>query len=135
MDFLGFFLVAAAYSLTTCTSQVVPNYRGIYLPVQQVAPPSPYSFGFDASDGLGMSQRRHETSDGSGIVEGWYSLGNNGLQRIVSYKADGAGFRAKIKSNEPGMANSSPADAEFVVEPPPPQAVLQSLWFPVQNTL
>lgn len=141
MAFLVSLLVVATHLLATCTSQAVPVPPGSlvaapFLPVQ--SGPKTYAFGYETSDGLGMTQRRHETSDPNGIVEGSYAYTDPlGVYRIVSYIADAAGFRTRVKSNEPGMANSNPANAEFVVEPPPPAAILQGarLVLPIQNAL
>jgi len=74
----------------------------------------PYSFGYDASwsDGAWGSgaHSRHETGDAWGNKEGSYSLNiGDGRSRMVKYTADGAGFRASIKTNEPGIVASNPA--------------------------
>jgi len=73
-----------------------------------------YKFGYDASwsDGAWGSgaQSRHETGDAWGNKEGSYSLNvGDGRSRVVKYTADGAGFRASIKTNEPGIVASNPA--------------------------
>lgn len=36
----------------------------------------------------------------------------------MEYTADDYGFRAKVKSNEPGVSNQAAADTEVLVEPP-----------------
>jgi len=36
-----------------------------------------------------------------------------GLSRIVDYVADDAGYRAAIRTNEPGTANANPADVSI----------------------
>lgn len=57
---------------------------------------------------------RSEQGDGNGAVTGSYSLAEaDGRQRIVEYVADAAGFRATVKTNEPGTANANPADVEM----------------------
>lgn len=85
-------------------------------------PPKPYQYGYDILGGDGQSefkQTRQETGDGHGNVRGSYgytdSLGN---QRQVDYIADGHGFRAQIRTNEPGTDNQHPADVEMHAEPP-----------------
>ncbi|GFU02662.1 cuticle protein 16.8 [Nephila pilipes] len=88
--------------------------------------PRPYEFGYEFGDGQGMNQHRRESSDGTGTVKGSYSYTDPfGIYRNVEYQADADGYRAVIKSNEPGMSNQNAADATFIVEPPPPGAVLQ----------
>ncbi|GIY31873.1 hypothetical protein CDAR_12871 [Caerostris darwini] len=89
-------------------------------------PPRPYEFGYEFGDGQGMNQHRRESSDGAGNVKGSYSYTDPyGIYRNVEYQADAGGYRAVIKSNEPGLSNQNAADATFIVEPPPPGAVLQ----------
>ncbi|GIX89915.1 uncharacterized protein CDAR_450191 [Caerostris darwini] len=86
----------------------------------------PYQFGFELEDGFGMSQYRSEASDGTGVVKGSYGyMDPMGIYRKVEYTADGNGYRAVIRTNEPGTANQNVADALFIVEPPPPEAMQQ----------
>ncbi|XP_015930114.3 cuticle protein 10.9-like [Parasteatoda tepidariorum] len=88
----------------------------------------PYQFGFELEDGFGMSQYRSESSDGSGAVKGSYGyMDPFGVYRKVEYTADDNGYRAVIRSNEPGTANQNVADALFIVEPPPEGVVNQDL--------
>jgi len=72
-----------------------------------------YKFGYDAAwtDGWGSgAHSRHETGDSWGNKEGSYTLRvGDGRERVVKYTADGAGFRASIKTNEPGIVASNPA--------------------------
>lgn len=42
-----------------------------------------------------------------------------GLHRRVEYVADENGFRADVKSNEPGVKGDQPASARFTVEEVP----------------
>ncbi|XP_054163368.1 larval cuticle protein A3A-like [Oppia nitens] len=77
-------------------------------------PPQPYTYGFSSTDEYGTQQSRQEQADGSGSVTGSYSLVDpDGRQRVVEYVADGAGFRATVRTNEPGTANANPADVEI----------------------
>jgi hypothetical protein len=45
------------------------------------------------------------------------------LNRIVEYIADAAGFRATVKTNEPGTANANPADVQVSADEPPAAVV------------
>jgi len=77
-----------------------------------------YKFGYDASwsDGAWGSgaHSQHETGDSWGNKEGSYSLNvGDGRSRVVKYVADGAGFRASIKTNEPGIVASNPASVNI----------------------
>lgn len=74
--------------------------------------PKPYSFSYNAplDDGVGHSSRV-ESADGTGKVEGSYTVTNDeGHTRVVDYVADELGFRASIRTNEPGTDNKNPAD-------------------------
>lgn len=90
--------------------------------------PKPYQFGYELEDGYGMSQYRSEASDGTGVVRGSYGyMDPAGVYRKVEYTADAKGYRAVVRSNEPGTANQNVADALFIVEPPPADVVAQGL--------
>ncbi|XP_035219878.1 cuticle protein 10.9-like [Stegodyphus dumicola] len=91
-------------------------------------PPKPYQFGYELEDGFGMSQYRNEASDGTGVVKGSYGyMDPTGIYRKVEYTADDNGYRAVIRSNEPGTANQNVADALFIVEPTPTGIVRQDI--------
>ncbi|XP_054711950.1 adult-specific rigid cuticular protein 15.7-like [Uloborus diversus] len=71
-----------------------------------------YAFGYDIKDGKGATNSRSEVGDGHGNVKGSYTLADiDGRARKVEYAADGHGFRAVVKTNEPGTAHSAPAAA------------------------
>ncbi|GIY84358.1 adult-specific rigid cuticular protein 15.7 [Caerostris darwini] len=71
-----------------------------------------YAFGYDIKDGLGASNSRSEVGDAAGNKKGSYTLADiDGRARRVDYVADGLGFRATVKTNEPGTAASAPAAA------------------------
>ncbi|GFT14654.1 uncharacterized protein NPIL_376161 [Nephila pilipes] len=90
--------------------------------------PRPYNFGFEFGDGLGMSQYRHETADGTGSVKGSYGyLDPLGVFRNVDYVAGTDGFKTIIKSNEPGLSNHVAADATYIVRKAPLAATAQGL--------
>ncbi|GFQ93538.1 cuticle protein 16.8 [Trichonephila clavata] len=75
--------------------------------------PQPYKFGYEIEDHHG-SQHRQEHGDGHGHVQGSYGyIDDKGIYREVHYVADHNGFRATVKTNEPGTENQSPAHIEF----------------------
>ncbi|GFS67673.1 adult-specific rigid cuticular protein 15.7 [Trichonephila clavipes] len=71
-----------------------------------------YAFGYGIKDGLGASNSRSEVGDGYGNKKGSYTIADiDGRARRVDYVADAHGFRASVKTNEPGTAASAPAAA------------------------
>jgi len=93
------------------------------VPVAAVdAHPRPYSFGYASGDEAGTEQDRQETQDENGIVRGTYGYRDaQGLFRRVEYIADAAGFRAVVRTNEPGVAKleADPAETAWEVQEPP----------------
>ncbi|UYV75098.1 hypothetical protein LAZ67_12002458 [Cordylochernes scorpioides] len=70
---------------------------------------------------LGGHMSRQESADGSGRVVGSYTLQNeDGSRRTVEYVADENGFRATVRTNEPGTKSESPADVVFESTAPEP---------------
>ncbi|GFT07627.1 cuticle protein 14 isoform b [Nephila pilipes] len=68
-----------------------------------------YQFGYDEAHSSGGTFRK-ETGDSWGNKYGSYGLRDaDGRYRVVNYVADAAGFRASVKTNEPGVAPSDPA--------------------------
>lgn len=66
-----------------------------------------YAFGYDIVDGKGAANSRSEVGDAMGNKVGSYSLADiDGRARRVDYVADKMGFRAAVKTNEPGMHQS-----------------------------
>ena len=64
-----------------------------------------------------------QSGDASGVVTGSYSLMDpDGRMRYVYYTADAMGYRATVKTNEPGTANENPADVvmQSSYSTPPP---------------
>lgn len=49
---------------------------------------------------------------------GYYNA--DGVYRTVYYVADKGGFRANLKTNEPGTDNQNPADVQVTAYAPPP---------------
>ncbi|GIY71344.1 uncharacterized protein CDAR_279441 [Caerostris darwini] len=80
--------------------------------------PQPYKFGYSIKDKHG-EQHRHESGNGAGAVVGSYGFTDNkGIGRQVNYVADKAGFRAQVKTNEPGTANQNPAAVQVISNAP-----------------
>ncbi|CAM1295614.1 Uncharacterised protein g1332 [Pycnogonum litorale] len=94
-----------------------------------VGPPAPYEMGYDIVDGEGNRNSRKESGDAAGNKAGSYSLNLvDGRSRLVTYKADGAGFRAIVKSNEPGTdASQDPADVDRQGTPAKPAVVVKKV--------
>nr|XP_021004606.2 histidine-rich glycoprotein-like [Parasteatoda tepidariorum] len=75
--------------------------------------PHPYKFGYEVKGKEG-SHHRHEEGDGHGGVKGSYGyVDHHGIHREVHYVADKAGYRAEVKTNEPGTANQDPAHVKL----------------------
>lgn len=100
-----------------------------YVQQQQVeygAAPSgqaePFAFDFKTEDNSGNGQYRKEESDKNGVVHGSYGYTDaNGIYRHVEYVADKDGFRANIKSNEPGLiGETQPASIQLSGSGPAP---------------
>ena len=76
-----------------------------------------YQFGYKIHDPWGASNYREERGHPNGkhnAVVGSYGLKDaDGRMRVVEYVADGAGFRAKIRTNEPGAGNADTGDAIY----------------------
>ncbi|KAG1671211.1 Cuticle protein 16.8 [Nymphon striatum] len=78
----------------------------------------PYEFGFNTKDEYDTQINRQESGDGYGNVKGSYGYTDAyGLYRQVEYTADDYGFKAQIKTNEPGTANQNPADVQIYADP------------------
>lgn len=78
---------------------------------QDDGPPQPFDFNYNVADEEGNTQNHQASSDGR-TVKGSYGYTNKeGLFRIVEYVADENGYRAMIKTNEPGTVSGGSADA------------------------
>ncbi|XP_022705376.1 adult-specific rigid cuticular protein 15.7-like [Varroa jacobsoni] len=72
-----------------------------------------YEFKYNIKDGYGNIRGRQEKAS-HGLVVGSYYLGEiDGRHRSVEYQADKLGFRANVKTNEPGTKTSEPAFASY----------------------
>ncbi|XP_055939645.1 cuticle protein 10.9-like [Argiope bruennichi] len=103
-------VIFLAFAFVAANAQgPIPDYR---INPYYDESPKPYAFNYNAllDDGVGQSSRT-ETADGSGRVQGSYTLNNDeGHSRVVEYVADQNGFRAVVRTNEPGTDNQNPAD-------------------------
>ncbi|OQR79076.1 hypothetical protein BIW11_05987 [Tropilaelaps mercedesae] len=80
--------------------------------------PQPYQFGYQSVDEYGTKKYRYEVADAHNNKNGFYSFTDaHGISRHVEYAADKLGFRANIKTNEPGTAPSAPAAALYNAPP------------------
>ncbi|GFQ88627.1 uncharacterized protein TNCT_94501 [Trichonephila clavata] len=79
--------------------------------------PQPYKFGYSVKD-KHSEHHREEVGDGH-AVRGSYGFSDaRGIHRQVNYVADHAGFRAQVKTNEPGTANQNPAAVHLISDAP-----------------
>ncbi|GFV09158.1 cuticle protein 16.8 [Trichonephila clavipes] len=80
--------------------------------------PQPYKFGYSIKDHHG-EKHREESGDGGHAVRGSYGFTDaRGIRRQVHYVADHGGFRAEVKTNEPGTANQNPAAVHLISDAP-----------------
>ncbi|GFQ64217.1 uncharacterized protein TNCT_472391 [Trichonephila clavata] len=79
--------------------------------------PQPYKFGYSVKDKHG-EQHREESGDGHAVHGSYGFTDNRGIHRQVNYVADKAGFRAQVKTNEPGTANQDPAAVHIISSAP-----------------
>ncbi|GIX74816.1 hypothetical protein CDAR_73841 [Caerostris darwini] len=126
-------LLATTLLILSITTPIFCRPAPVVLPAGPILNQIPnYEFGYEFGDGLGTAQHRAEVADGTGAVRGRYGFRDlQGLYRNVEYIADQNGYRAVIRSNEPGTASQSAGDAVFLVRPPPPAVVAQGLRRPV----
>ncbi|CAN8017403.1 unnamed protein product, partial [Ixodes persulcatus] len=88
---------------------------------QDDGPPMPFEFSYNVADEEGNTHQHQSSSDASGKRTGSYGYTNkDGLFRLVEYEADENGYRAVIKTNEPGTATGESADAKFESSAPAP---------------
>ncbi|XP_022660437.1 adult-specific rigid cuticular protein 15.7-like isoform X1 [Varroa destructor] len=73
-----------------------------------------YEFKYAINDGYGNVNGRQEKGSHGHIVGSYYLGEIDGRHRSVQYQADKLGFRATIKTNEPGTKTSEPAFAPYI---------------------
>ncbi|XP_076322172.1 uncharacterized protein LOC143231535 [Tachypleus tridentatus] len=84
------------------------------------AKPQPYNTGYDIQNEYGDRQWQQEQGDEYGNKQGSYGYRDAyGISRQVDYVADKGGYRANIKTNEPGTANQNPADVNIYSDAAP----------------
>ncbi|GFT24267.1 uncharacterized protein NPIL_242781 [Nephila pilipes] len=88
----------------------------VHQPVHHHAP-QPYKFGYSVKDKHG-EQHREEAGDGHAVRGSYGFTDARGIHRQVHYVADKAGFRAQVKTNEPGTANQNPAAVQLISDAP-----------------
>ncbi|GFR30541.1 cuticle protein 16.8 [Trichonephila clavata] len=105
--FLAFFGIAAASLLP------------LHVPVHHVEhhAPQPYAFGYSVKDHH-SEQHREEAGDGHAVKGSYGFTDARGIRRQVNYVADHGGFRAQVKTNEPGTANQNPAAVHLISDAP-----------------
>ncbi|KFM71763.1 Cuticle protein 16.8, partial [Stegodyphus mimosarum] len=92
------------------------SFAHLPLPIHHA--PQPYKMGYSVKDHHG-EQHREEVGDGASGVKGSYGFTDaRGIHRQVNYVADHAGFRAQVKTNEPGTANQNPAAVQIISAAP-----------------
>ncbi|GIY29780.1 hypothetical protein CEXT_780131 [Caerostris extrusa] len=80
--------------------------------------PQPYKFGYSVKDHHG---EQHRQESGKRCRRSCGKLRIHRRQRNrspVNYVADHAGFRAQVKTNEPGTANQDPAVVHLISNAP-----------------
>ncbi|CAN7996578.1 unnamed protein product, partial [Ixodes hexagonus] len=86
--------------------------------------PHAFQFAYEVKDGHGNTRHHKEESDVHNNRKGSYGYHDaNGVYRVVNYVADKRGFRAWIRTNEPGTANQNPAGVHITAEDPPPHVI------------
>nr|XP_050044870.1 cuticle protein 10.9-like [Dermacentor andersoni] len=112
--------LAALLASSLCVVAVHAGHLGhgvvpAYVATQQLYyKPQPYVFGYEMKDAWGNTQHRHEVGDEYNTKRGSYGFTDaHGIYRRVEYVADELGFRAVIKTNEPGTKTHRAAHAQY----------------------
>ncbi|XP_023239491.1 extensin-like [Centruroides sculpturatus] len=120
---LASFVVAYTYPPPKYDYPPPPKYD--YPAPQKYPPPkvekaNPYELNYDFLTDDGASVWQQENGNEKGEKSGSYGYKDAyGVYRYVDYWADANGFRAKIKTNEPGTDDADPADVDITAYPPP----------------
>ncbi|XP_055936703.1 cuticle protein 14-like [Argiope bruennichi] len=77
----------------------------------------PFKFGYSVKDKHG-EQHREEVGDGKNVKGSYGFTDARGIKRQVNYVADHGGFRAEVKTNEPGTTNQNPAAVHIISDAP-----------------
>ena len=85
--------------------------------LQQPYPARPYEFGYKIRAKDGVDQYRKESSDGRRVTGSYGYWAPDGLYRHVHYVADENGYRASIRTSEPGTSNDNPAAVQINSDP------------------
>lgn len=84
-------------------------------------PPQPYRFGYNVKGVNGLTEQyRQEVGDGKLLTGSYGYLLPDGIYRHVDYVADERGFRAYIRTSEPGTANQNPSNVVIASTAPNP---------------
>ncbi|RWS21987.1 adult-specific rigid cuticular protein 15.7-like protein, partial [Leptotrombidium deliense] len=95
-----------------------PHFLGAVHAAPVLFKPRPYNFGYGFNDGHGTDKHREESGDDFGNKKGSYGYKDAyGIYRQVDYVADAHGFRAVVRTNEPGTANQDPAHVGVMANP------------------
>lgn len=87
---------------------------------QAPLPLQPYRFNYNVKDKNGLTEQyRQEAGDGKFLTGSYGYVLPDGIFRHVDYVADDRGFRAFIRTSEPGTANQNPADVVINSSPVP----------------
>lgn len=83
-------------------------------------PLQPYRFQYNVKGKNGQTEQyRQEIGDGKFLTGSYGYVLPDGIYRHVDYVADDRGFRAYIRTSEPGTANQNPADVVIDSNPVP----------------
>ncbi|XP_023241999.1 pollen-specific leucine-rich repeat extensin-like protein 1 [Centruroides sculpturatus] len=114
------FNILLIFVVTVNSNHVASATGGISNQHHQQDDAGNYNFGYDVQD-PGSHHFRRESGDAYGRVVGSYGLSEaDGRHRIVDYVADEYGFRAKVRTNEPGTRSENSAAVEVLKPGHPP---------------
>ncbi|UYV65420.1 hypothetical protein LAZ67_3004314 [Cordylochernes scorpioides] len=138
---VGLFLALATGGCLASYPSMSPanSYSGMaqqYGMQQKEEPPKPYQYSYEVDDGYNNRHHHKEESDAYGAKKGSYGYTNaEGLYRNVDYVADKDGYRAYVKSNEPGVGPEASADVDLKVKPVPEAVQNQAMMAAYQSQM